>query len=160
MAHFWLMPDRGEPVGPQWKRADTGKGAMEFDIMEFLSRWGPYRYNIALHWDGYDKEHKQTGTTTIYFEPDKDGYITAGLLWLPGLAVFYANGKEVARMESSRVSNVQSDIMFTHVTGGWDNNAIDDKTLPDDYIIDYVRAWQRKDLASEVDGPQGAAKTP
>jgi beta-glucanase (GH16 family) len=157
---FWLMPDRGEAEGPQWKRADTGRGAMEFDVMEFLSRWGPYRYNIAMHWDGYDKGHKQTGTTKIYFQPDKEGYITAGLLWLPGLAVFYANGHEVARLESPRISNVQSDIMFTHVTGGWDNNAIDDKQLPDDFLIDYVRVWQRKDLASEVDGPQGAAKAP
>lgn len=156
---FWMMPDRGESEGPRWKRADTGRGAMEFDIMEFLSRWGSYRYNIAMHWDGYDKGHKQTGTTKIYFQPDKDGYVTAGLLWLPGLAVFYANGEEVARLESPRISNVQSDIMFTHVTGGWDNNAIDDKTLPADFLIDYVRAWQRKDLASEVDGPQGAAKT-
>jgi beta-glucanase (GH16 family) len=157
---FWLMPDRGEAEGPQWKRADTGRGAMEFDVMEFLSRWGQYRYNIAMHWDGYDKGHKQTGTTKIYFQPDKEGYITAGLLWLPGLAVFYANGQEVARLESPRVSSVQSDIMFTHVTGGWDNNPIDDQQLPDDFLIDYLRVWQRKDLASEVDGPQGAAKAP
>ncbi len=150
---FWLMPDRGEAEGPQWKRADTGRGAMEFDIMEFLSRWGPYRFNIAFHWDGYGKEHKQTGTTKIYFQPDKDGYVTSGLLWLPGLAVIYANGQEVARLETPRMSNVASDIMFTHVSGGWDNNGIDDKTLPDDFVIDYVRAWQRKDLASPVDGP-------
>lgn len=150
---FWLMPDRGEAEGPQWKRADTGRGAMEFDIMEFLSRWGPYRFNIAFHWDGYGKEHKQTGTTKIYFQPDKDGYVTSGLLWLPGLAVIYANGKEVARLETPRISSVASDIMFTHVSGGWDNNGIDDKTLPDDFLIDYVRAWQRKDLASPVDGP-------
>jgi beta-glucanase (GH16 family) len=157
---FWLMPDRGEAEGPQWKRADTGRGAMEFDIMEFLSRWGPYRFNIAFHWDGYGKEHKQTGTTKIYFEPDKEGYVTSGLLWLPGLAVIYANGREVARLETPRISNVPSDIMFTHVSGGWDNNGIDDSTLPDDFVIDYVRAWQRKDLASPADGPVPSSSTP
>lgn len=148
---FWLMPDRGEAAGPQWKRAATENGAMEFDIMEFLGRWGQYRYNIAMHWDGYGKNHQQTGTQSIYFQPDKDGFITAGLLWLPGQAVFYANGKEVARWETPRISNVPSDIMFTNVSGGWDNNAIDDSKLPDDFVIDYVRAWQRKDLLSEVD---------
>jgi beta-glucanase (GH16 family) len=153
---FWLMPDRGVAEGPQWKRADTGRGAMEFDIMEFLSRWGPYRFNIAFHWDGYGKEHKQTGTTKIYFQPDKEGYVTSGLLWLPGLAVIYANGKEVARLETPRMSNVPSDIMFTHVSGGWDNNGIEDSTLPDDFVIDYVRAWQCKDLASSVDGSPAA----
>ena len=148
------MPDRGVAAGPQLKRADTGNGGMEFDVMEYLGRWGPYRYNIAVHWDGYGKEHKQTGTTTIYFLPDKQGFITAGVLWLPGLVVYYANGKEIARHESPKISSVQSDIMFTNVSGGWDNDEIVDSTLPDDYVIDYVRAWQRKDLVSEADGKQ------
>ena len=29
-------------------------------------------------------------------------------------------------------------------TGGWDNNAIDDAQLPADFVIAYIRAWQRK----------------
>jgi beta-glucanase (GH16 family) len=157
---FWLMPDRGVAAGPQWKRADTGNGGMEFDIMEHLTRWGPYRYNIAMHWDGYGKAHKQTGSTGIYFQPDTEGFITAGLLWTPGLIVIYANGKEVARWESPRISNVQSHLMFTHVMGGWDNNALDDAKLPADFVIDYVRCWQRRDLASALDGPKPPAAIP
>jgi len=151
---FWLMPDRGVAEGPQWKRADTARGGMEFDIMEYLSRWGPYRYNIAMHWDGYGAEHQSTGTQGIYFAPDKDGFITSGLLWTPGSAIYYLNGKEVARWESPRISDVTSDIMFTAVSGGWDNDDVDDAKLPADFVIDYVRVWQRKDLASSVDGPK------
>jgi beta-glucanase (GH16 family) len=115
-----------------------------------------------MHWNGYGKGHQQTGTTTIYFQPDAEGYITSGLLWLPGLAVFYVNGREVLRWETPRISNVPSDIMFTNVSGGWDNNAIDDAALPDDFVIDYVRAWQRKDLASDADGfqPQPTPSAP
>lgn len=150
---FWLMPDRGAAAGPQWVRADTGNSGMEFDIMEHLTRWGPNRFNIAFHWDGYGKDHQQTGSQNIYYQPDAEGYVTSGLLWLPGLAVIYANGVEVARWETARMSTIPSDFMFTHVSGGWDNNAIDDATLPDDYVIDYVRAWQRKDLASPLDSP-------
>ncbi|MFB9900297.1 family 16 glycosylhydrolase [Cerasicoccus arenae] len=156
---FWLMPDRGLDAGPQWKRQDSGNKGMEFDIMEFLSGWGVYRYNIAMHWNGYGKDHQQTGSTTIYFEPDAEGYITAGLLWTPGEAVFYANGEVVARWESPRISSVESDMMFTHVSGGWDNNGIDDAQLPCDFVIDYVRVWQRADLASEVDGVQSTQPT-
>ena len=33
------------------------------------------------------------------------------------------------------------------VTGGWDNSPLDDAQLPADFVIDYVRVWQRKDLA-------------
>lgn len=149
---FWLMPDRGGS-GPQWVRQDTAKGAMEFDIMEHLTRWGPYRYNIAQHWDGYQKQHKQTGTSNIYVpSTDKDGFFTAGLLWVPGKIVYYCQGQEVARWEDPRISNVQSDIMFTMPMGGWDNDHVDESQLPADFVIDYVRVWQRKDLASPVDG--------
>ncbi|MCX5682998.1 MAG: glycoside hydrolase family 16 protein [Planctomycetota bacterium] len=155
---FWMMPDRGAPAGPQGKRQSTENGGMEFDIMEHLTRWGPYRYNIAFHWDGYEKNHHQTGTTRIYVCPDKDGFITAGFLWLPGQAAFYCNGREVARWEDPRIASVPAGMMFTLPTGGWDNNPLDDARLPDDFVIDYVRVWQRKDLASAADGPQPPAK--
>jgi beta-glucanase (GH16 family) len=154
---FWLMPDRGAAAGEKWKRQDTGNGAMEFDIVEHLTRWGPYRMNIAMHWDGYGKEHKAIGTSNVYVQLDKDGFYTAGLLWLPGQAVYYFNGEEVARWETERMSNVQSHLMYTLPQGGWDNNAIDDKQLPADFVIDYVRVWQRKDLATAEDGPKVAA---
>lgn len=151
---FWTMPDRGVEAGPQWARANTGKGGMEFDILEYLSGWGPYRYNMAYHWDGYGKEHKSAGSTCNYVRPDKDGFITAGVYWVPGLAVYYAQGKEVLRWESERVCHVPSYLMFNFVAGGWDNVPLDDSKLPDDFVIDYVRVWQRKDLASAVDGPK------
>ena len=154
---FWLMPDRGAEVGPQWKRADTGNGGMEFDIMEHLTRWGPHRYNIANHWDGYGKTHASNGTTCNYALPDKDGFITCGLLWSPGSLVYYCNGQEMLRWENSRISAFPANIILEVTTGGWDNNALDDKQLPVDYVIDYVRCWQRKDLASAVDGFKTAA---
>jgi hypothetical protein len=155
-----MMPDRGKDSVPNqtkpWDvktiRQDTYRGGMEFDIYEFLTRWGPYRYNIALHWDGIDKDHKMAGSDRVYSQPDKDGFLTCSLLWLPGQAVFYCNGREVLRYESDRVSNVQSGMIFTLPSGGWDNSPLDDKLLPDDFVIDYVKVWQRKDLATPEDG--------
>ncbi len=149
---FWMMPDRGRGDDVKNFRQDTGNGGMEFDIMEHLTRWGPNRYNIAMHYDGYGKDHKSIGTDKLYVQPDKDGYITAGLLWTPGLAVYYGNGVELARWEDTRISNVPEILMFTLPMGGWDNDALDIKKLPADFLIDYVRVWQRKDLANEGDG--------
>ncbi|MDQ2687712.1 MAG: glycoside hydrolase family 16 protein, partial [Armatimonadota bacterium] len=155
---FWMMPDRGVPPKPgQWKRQDTANGGMEFDIMEHLTRWGPNRYNIAMHYDGYGKDHKSVGTDKIYVQPDKDGYFTCGLLWTPGLAVYYCNGREVLRWENPRISSVPEILMFTLPQGGWDNSPIDDKRLPDDFIIDYVRVWQRKDLTADAADPKPAS---
>ncbi|MBE3040827.1 MAG: glycoside hydrolase family 16 protein [Chloroflexi bacterium] len=156
---FWMMPDRGAAAGVQWQRQDTANGAMECDIMEHLTRWGPNRYNIAHHWDGYNEAHKSNGTDKIYAQPDKDGFITAGVLWTPGLTVYYCNGREVARWEDPRVSTVPADMMFTLPMGGWDNSPLDDARLPDDFVIDYVRVWQRRDLASDADGKKAPAET-
>jgi beta-glucanase (GH16 family) len=157
---FWLMPDRGKNVGHY--RVGTGKqaedgngvGGMEFDIMEFLSGWGPYRFNIAMHWDGYGRDHKSTGSELNYYKPDKDGYVTVGLLWTPGVAAYYINGRECLRWENPRISDLPEYIMYDMVSGGWSNTPFDDKKLPGELDIDWVRVWQRKDLASPVDGPK------
>jgi predicted dehydrogenase len=115
-------------------------------------RW-PYRYTVAMHWDDYGKMHKATGSA-VYFNPDPEGYVTAGLLWLPGQAVFYCNGKEVARWENERVSAEPSSILYTMPIGGWDNaNHPVDAELPADFIIDYVRVWQRADLTDVKPAP-------
>ena len=163
---FWTMPDRGgnpDPkINPQWKRASTSDGGMEFDIMEFLSGWGPYRFNMAFHWDGYGKEHKATGTSNSYVPADAEGFITIGMLWTPGCAIYYGNGKEIARWENERICNVQSYPILYMVSGGWANTPLNREQLPADFVIDYIRVWQRADLASPEDGPKpnnGAPKS-
>ena len=144
---FWTMPDRGPSAGPErWKRNSTHNGGMEFDIMEHLTAWGPYRFNVACHWDGYQKEHRAVGSTCIYMPADDEGFITVGMLWLPGVWAIYGNGVELARWESARVSDVPAHIFFDVVSGGWANEPLDDDLLPDELRIDWVRVWQRDDL--------------
>jgi beta-glucanase (GH16 family) len=144
---FWTMPDRGASAGSErWMRADTNKGGMEFDIMEYLTTWGPYRFNVACHWDGYGKYHRSLGTTCVYMPTDEDGFITVGMLWLPGVWAIYGNGVELARWESARVSNVPAHIFFYMVSGGWANEPLNDDELPDEFQVDWFRVWQREDL--------------
>lgn len=144
---FWTMPDRGESGGKErWMRTMTEKGGMEFDIMEHLTAWGPYRFNVACHWDGYGKNHRAIGTSGIYVPADEEGFITVGMLWLPGLFAVYGNGTEVARWESERVANVPAHVFFYMVSGGWANEPLDDDELPDEFAIDWFRVWQRDDL--------------
>ena len=157
---FWTMPDRGEAAGEQWKRASTKDGGMEFDIVEHLTGWGPNRHNIAMHWDGYQKEHKSLGSETNYVHPDKDGFIVAGMLWEPGRVTYYSNGKPILRWENPRVGSIQSYPIFNVVTGGWDNTPLDDSKLPADLTIDWIRCWQRADLAQLPPAPAPAAATP
>jgi len=157
---FWLMPDRGLGNGDQGRRQSTRFGGMEFDIIEQLSTWGSQRLNFAMHWDGYGTGHKATGSGSVYVPADKDGFIVVGLLWTPGSAILYGNGKEVARWDNPRISDAPSCILLDNVTGGWETEPLDDSQLPGDFVVDYVRAWQRSDLASAVDGPKPNKGTP
>ena len=83
---------------------------------------------------------------------DADGFLTCGLLWTPGVAIYYCNGKEVLRWENERISDLQEYIMYDMVSGGWTttkdvpvNSRLNDARLPDDLIIDYVRVFALED---------------
>ena len=135
-------------------RTDTFGTGMEIDMVEAQSSWGPHRFNTSCHWDGYGKEHKALGTNANYIPADADGFITVGMLWLPGHLSFWGNGEKFWQWESPRVMSEPAFLELQHQIGGWDNDPIDDALLPADFEIDYIRVWQRRDLASSDDGPK------
>lgn len=143
---FWLMPERGPTDWPKHRRADTKDGGMEIDVFEGQSMWGPYRTTFGTHWDGYGKFHKSAGTFTHYHQPDKDGFLTIGLLWLPGHIAVYSYGRLQGSWDSPRVCSVPGYLIFDMLPGGFECDPLDPATLPAELEIDYVRVWQRKDL--------------
>jgi hypothetical protein len=159
---IWMMPDRGLERNPRglpkldWShfrdRTDTFYNGMEIDIVEGQTIWGPHRFNTACHFDGYGKEHKKMGTSANYVETDEEGFMVVGMLWLPGSLSFYGNGKIFWHWESPRVCDEQMYVQFQNQIGGWDYDPLDDLELPADFEIDYMRVWQRKDLATDEDG--------
>ena len=142
---YWMTPDRGPQSGVnEWERRSTGNGAMEIDIMEILSEWGPGRNSVATHWDGYGEDHKQWGTSQIYYGPTEDGFHVYGLLWEPGKLTWYVDGKKVAEQMDDRVSDVAVNLRFNIQIGGWATSNTDDANLPAIMEVDYTRAWQLK----------------
>lgn len=153
---FWLMPERGPGEWPKYKRTDTKDGGMEFDVFEGQSMWGPYRTTFGAHWDAYMKHHKVAGTTAHYNLPDKDGFLTIGFLWTPGHVSVYSQGRKGGSWDTPRIGSVQSYLIFDLLPGGFEYDPLDPATLPADLVIDYIRVWQRKDLATAEDGPKSA----
>ena len=142
---FWLMPDRGPDAGNIWKRGSTNDDGMEIDIYEYLCEWGPGRYNVAVHWDGYGEKHQSWGTSHLYHLPTEDGYHTFGCLWEPGRLVFYVDGKLMAEFKSERVGSTPMHMILNVQTGRWSTKDIDDSALPDKWLVDYIRVWQSKE---------------
>lgn len=148
---FWLMPDRdvNGPTDQQsiWNRNSTKWGGMEFDILEHLSEWGPGRNNVAVHWDGYGDLHKAWGDTHVYYGPTQDGWHTFGMLWEPGKLTWYVDGKKTSEWENPRVGTIPGHLLLSLQLGGWATKDIDLSKINETFDIDYVRVWQRKDLA-------------
>lgn len=143
---FWAMPDHGRQAARKDRR-NTVNGGTEIDIFEHPTRFGPFRNNIACHWDGYGQNHKKTGSSRIYFRADKDGYVNAGILWEPGKMTWYMNGRPVGVWESPAVPSVAIYLKFCIQMGSWGGFIVEDEKLPMDFTVDYIRVWQRDDLA-------------
>ncbi len=141
---FWMMPDRGANAGSEGQRASTYAPGMEIDIMEQLAEWGPGRYNIATHWDGYGADHKHWGNSSTYYGPTSDDWHTWGALWEPGKITWFCDGIKKAEWENERVGSLPMYMILNVQIGGWATQNVDDSKLPDPLQVDYVRAWQLK----------------
>lgn len=146
-AAFWTMPDRGE--GNHKTRTDTHNGGMEVDIVEELSNWGPGRYNIGLHWDGYKEDHKMSYSNKNYYGPSTDDWHVFGMLWEPGKYTFYCDGVKMAEWANERVGTIPSFIICNVEMRGQSTKEIEDDKMPDYFKIDYIKAWQLRSRLSE-----------
>jgi beta-glucanase (GH16 family) len=145
---FWTMPDRGSG-----DRETTYNGGMEFDIEEYLTEWGPGRYNTAVHWDGYGKDHKSWANNQNYYGPTADGWHNWGLLWEPGKLTWYCDGLKKAEFKSPRIGSVPEELILDVQMGGWATKNVDQEHLPDYMQIAYVRAWQLRERLSSPPTP-------
>lgn len=141
---FWMMPDRGASAGNEGQRGSTSAPGMEIDIMEQLAEWGPGRYNIATHWDGYGADHKHWGNSSTYFGRTADDWHTWGALWEPGKITWYCDGIKKAEWENERVGSLPMYMILNVQIGGWATSNVDTAHLPDTLQVAYVRAWQLK----------------
>jgi beta-glucanase (GH16 family) len=131
---FWLQsPTMGRHVGrPQ-------ESGTEIDIFEYLVSRGD-RVQHTLHWDGYGKDHKSA--EKIADVPGlSEGWHTLGLLWSPQEYVFSIDGSETWRTAEA-VSHRAEYLILSLEVGKWAGD-IAQAHLPDRFLVDYVRVYQR-----------------
>jgi beta-glucanase (GH16 family) len=131
---FWLQSPTISKVG------DPRKNGTEIDIFEYLfTRPGTLHHN--LHWDGYGKDHKHTGSKSNHPNLQK-GFHVIALEWTPDEYLIYVDGKEAWRTNQA-LSHVKQFIILSLEVGKWAGN-IAEAELPDRLYVDYVRVYQRK----------------
>jgi len=129
---------------------DYEKNKPEIDIIEFIGSRPDKAYQTYHYFDSNrnrwasGERHSSPTMETVSATDLTAGFHTYGVLWEPGLVVWYIDGSEVRRLTGVRVSDEPMNIIAQLVVGSeWigEPNAAD---LPKTFEIDYIRAWQKQ----------------
>jgi len=135
---FWLhSPTMGKPIG------DPGKAGVEIDVMEYLAVKAPDTVHHTIHWDGYQEGIHKKVQVRKHIPGLSEGFHTYAVKWDEQGYVFYTDGKESGRLPSAPVSNRSQFLWLSCEVGlvEWTGD-IANATLPDTFVVDYVRVWQ------------------
>ena len=117
------------------------KYGAEIDIFEYHRNNNATTVYHNLHWSGYGKQHKHSGTS-IQIEGIDKGFHTFGLEWDADKYIFYVDGKETWRTTEA-VSHTPEFLILSAELTGWGGDFAKSK-FPDNVIFDYVRVYKRK----------------
>ena len=135
---FWMM------CGNVGSIENDGVDGTEIDIMEAFNA-KTFGINHALHWNGYGEHHKSEGTAE-YREDLYDGeFHTYSMRWSPEGYKWYIDGELMWESSAGGVCNQPGYMKLTLEVGSWAGE-IDLSTLPATVEVDYVRAYQFKEM--------------
>ena len=145
-AAFWLINQGTFNVD------GSGADGAEIDIFE-SPNWGKgplYRNTVthAIHFDGYDEHHQSQHLGAFYVKNPYEEYNTYGLEWNEEGYIFYINGVESTRTDYG-LSHEPEYLILSVEVGGKDAippAGLEKNDYPADYLVDYVRAYQYKEL--------------
>ncbi|MBQ7712705.1 MAG: glycoside hydrolase family 16 protein [Clostridia bacterium] len=135
---FWMMCGNVYSVG------NGSADGVEIDVFEYL----PARdsVNVALHWDGYDEAHQNAHKRYEGTNLADGEYHTFGMNWDEDGYAFYIDGKKVWTTTGDGVCHEEGYMKISTEYGEWGDwvGTLDLADLPVDWIIDYVRIYDKK----------------
>ena len=144
---FWMMPDAfgSEP--------DDGRTGAEVDIYE-SAYWGnnwPKRNSVssAIHYGSYGDNLHSKGIGRWFVSRPYDSFHTYGIEWNENEYIFYIDGRETGRSDFGGVCRNELYLLLSveHQAGGWAGDIRENRPCDmTDFVIDYVRAYQYKEL--------------
>jgi hypothetical protein len=163
-AAFWLQ---APGIGTHPDPAQCG---IECDIMENYNQNTEGVIIGGIGYNGYGKESVWPGHFKAKLKETADGYHRFAVDWSENGYIFYYDGEEVGRQMAPQVpvSNVEQFILVStechgyhrafgneaaeaslagdaEVWAGKPVKELTEATLPDEFIVDYVRVFDRKD---------------
>lgn len=143
---FWMMNEDVVNVD------GSGQDGTEVDVME-SPYYGRIPFNNVvycnLHYDGYGEAHKAKQVSRTYVKGNPyEEFNTYGVEWNENEYIFYLNGMEYGRSDFGGVcQNPLFLILSVEMYGENGVPSSRDKNADEaQFIVDYVRAYQYKDL--------------
>lgn len=154
---FWMM--NGQVVDVD----GTGRDGTEVDIFESMYYkdhwWGNDAVISGIVYDGYGADMKNASIGKVFVEGDPyTEFHTYGLEWNKDEYIFYLDGVETGRLTAGGVSQNLEYLLLScefagdngvqhsdrHGTG--ELSKTPEENWPAEFIVDYVRCYQYKDL--------------
>lgn len=145
---FWLL------------NAYYGGDDPEIDIMEFIGGDQDVVYHTFHYYDseGQLRSTKSQPTPGIDYTND---FHTFAVDWRPGTIIYYVDGIEVHRVTDTKVPSEQMYVIANTAMGGWWAQSPDESTpFPGEYIIDYIRVYQKDTPYDDVLLDDGMTNVP
>jgi len=133
---FWLQsPKLSEGDDPRVNGA-------EIDIMEFFKKLGLDIVSHNVHWGPYGSGQHTTRGMQSYLKDVSKGFHTFSLEWTAEKYIFYIDGLKFYEV-SAGVSQIEQYLILSMEIP---NNLEEIKktVFPDEFIVDYVRVYQKK----------------
>lgn len=114
----------------------------EIDVMEIL---GDDPRTTYMHYHYNDASGSHVGPGSSWTGPDfSAGWHTFGADWQPGSITYYVDGVERWRFTDAAVTSKASYLLLNLAVGGnWPGSPDASTAFPADYLVDYVRVWDR-----------------
>lgn len=140
---IWMLGTNREKIG--WPKCG------EIDIMEFVGH-EPEKVFATVHWFGYEKgKHASLGGNLPKQKPSDDFHVYA-VEWFADRMDFYYDETLYFTYPIERAGTGEQNpfrkphylLMNLAVGGAWGGQkGIDDSVFPQQYVIDYVRAYKK-----------------
>ncbi len=138
---FWLLSE-----GMFTENNTSGAVGCEIDVFETGTNHSKEKKKQnsiyqTVHVGSYNENHKQEIQGWYFADKPYEQYNTYGFEWNEDGYIFYVNGVESNRTSFGDVCQVP---LFLIISVGVDENIANNKNLPAQMKVDYVRAYQYK----------------
>jgi len=120
---------------------DPGKYGVEIDIFEYFKSQGGDFVSHNLHW-AYGPNQKSTGAFLSKVEGIGEGFHTFAVEWTPEKYAFFVDRLKYYEIKEA-ISHIDEYIILSFEPAH-SMEDLEKATLPDSYVIDYVKVYKKK----------------